>query len=124
MQFQRGQSGNPAGRAKGAPNKFTAAIRTAFERVFDDLQTQVPKRGQKEFNLRAWAKENPSDFYKLMARMVPQEHSGPGGGPIPLGHSGLVHLYLPDNGRLKPEHGERELDRRRLPKRGARERGG
>lgn len=88
------------GRQAGVPNKFTSAVRTAFEQCFRDLQTSLPKRGEKNYRLLAWAKENPADFYKLIARMVPQEISGPGGGAIPLGVSGSVTLYMPDNGRV------------------------
>ena len=87
------------GRKAGTPNKFTSAIKSAFERAFSDLQASVPKRGEPEFRLTAWAKQHPSEFYRMMSRMVPQELSGPGGGAIPLALEGKVVLYLPDNGR-------------------------
>ncbi len=93
------RSGIPPGRPAGVPNKFTQSIRTAFELAFADMQTHFPKQGEEDFRLTMWAKKNPTDFYKLMARMVPQEISGPGGGAIPLGLSGSVVLYLPDNHR-------------------------
>lgn len=91
------------GRKVGVPNKFTASLRAAFETAFVDLQRQIPARGEKDFRLGAWAKAHPGDFYKLMARMVPQEISGPGGGAIPLGIEGKVLLYLPDNKRTTQE---------------------
>lgn len=94
------RSGIPPGRPVGVPNKFTSAIRSAFEHAFADLQSHIPKRGEEDFRLVAWAKKNPKDFYKLMARMVPQEIGGPGGGAIPFGFSGSVVLYLPDNHRV------------------------
>lgn len=95
--------GRRGGRKAGVPNKFTSAIKAAFETAFRDLQSSVPKRGEPEFRLTAWAKSHPTEFYKMMSRMVPQELSGPGGGPIPLGIEGKVVLYLPDNGRRAGE---------------------
>lgn len=53
------------GRIKGTPNKLTRAGREAFERAFRGIG------GQKA--LAAWAKENRTDFYKLYARLLPQE---------------------------------------------------
>ena len=102
MGFPAGSTrkGNRVGRTRGVPNKFTQSIRIAFELAFAGMQAHVPKRGEEDFRLVSWAKKNPTDFYKLMARMVPQEISGPGGGAIPLGFSGSVVLYLPDNHRV------------------------
>jgi len=34
--------------------------------------------------LLAWAQGNETEFYKLWGRMLPQEVSGPEGGPIEL----------------------------------------
>lgn len=62
-------------RPKGSPNKLTKTAREAFAIAFDKLGG--PK------NLTEWAKENPTDFYKLYARLIPVEHVGAGGeGPI------------------------------------------
>ncbi len=64
------------GRPKGAKNKSTASIKGALVAAFDKLG------GVK--SLVSWGKENPGDFYKIWAKLVPQEHSGPDGGAIPL----------------------------------------
>ena len=96
-------TGKGPGRPKGVPNKFTLSIRQAFEAAFLDLQNQIPARGKEDFRLRAWARENPGDFYRIIARLVPQEISGPGGGAIALGINGTVSLYLPHNERTVGE---------------------
>lgn len=64
------------GRVKGVPNKFTVSARQAFQDAFDEM-------GGVE-KLKTWATAEPTEFYKLFARLIPiqQEHTGPGGGPI------------------------------------------
>lgn len=64
------------GRPKGAKNKTTASIKAALTAAFDKLGG-VPA-------LVTWAQENQGDFYKLWGKLVPQEHSGPDGGVIPI----------------------------------------
>lgn len=53
------------GRVKGVPNKFTKSVKDAVKAAFDDLQ------GDKKANLLAWAKENPTEFYRLAAKLIP-----------------------------------------------------
>lgn len=68
----RGNAGK--GRPKGARNKTTASVKAALTQAFDQLG------GVK--SLKAWADENPTEFYKLWGRMLPQEIGGKDGGPI------------------------------------------
>lgn len=62
------------GRPKGSVNKKTAQVKEALQAVYAE------KGG--DTALLAWAQKNPTEFYKLWGRMLPQEVSGPEGGPI------------------------------------------
>lgn len=72
--WTKGKSGNPKGRTAGTPNKVTASIKAAFKESFDNL-------GGPEA-LTTWARENPTEFYKLAARLIPTEIVGNEGGPL------------------------------------------
>ena len=63
------------GRTKGTPNKLTKSAREAFQLAFEAMGSHA--------SLSTWAKANPTEFYKLYARLIPVEHVGEGGeGPI------------------------------------------
>lgn len=71
------------GRKKGVPNKTTKSARDAFASAFDQV-------GGAEA-LTVWAKANPTEFYKLYARLIPVEHVGEGGeGPV---QTVVTHVY-------------------------------
>ena len=53
------------GRQKGTPNRTTASIKAAFVEAFEKLGGVDA--------LVAWGNENPTDFYKLAARLIPTE---------------------------------------------------
>ncbi len=59
------------GRPKGAKNKLTKSAKDAFQHAFDTLGGPDA--------LTAWAAANPSDFYKLYARLIPTETHIAGG---------------------------------------------
>ncbi len=71
----------PKGRT--GPNKTTTSAREAFTLAFQGIGGTIA--------LQAWAKENTTEFFKLYARLIPQEHVGEGGsGPIA---TVVKHIY-------------------------------
>ena len=58
------------------PNKATKSAREAFALAFEAIQRPGT-------SLSEWAALNPTEFYKLYARLIPVEHVGDGGsGPV------------------------------------------
>lgn len=53
------------GSRKGRPNKVTRSIKEAIEATMCSLQRT------KKHNLTAWAKANPTEFYKIAAKLIP-----------------------------------------------------
>lgn len=62
-----GQGKPGPGRPKGLPNKLTKTVKEAFEVAFQELQD---KPGAK---LSDWAQSNPTDFYRIAAKLIPAE---------------------------------------------------
>lgn len=97
------------GRQKGTPNRFSVEMRTVFERTFRALQkvrrVRDPKTGQLSaaVALKDWAQENPTEFYRMLTRLIPvqQQLTGPDGGAVPV--TGQIVLYIPDNARARPD---------------------
>jgi len=60
------------GRTKGTPNKTTASVKAALEEAFERM-------GGVD-SLITWARSEPTEFYKLYAKLLPAEmnikHSG------------------------------------------------
>ena len=72
----RGNAGK--GRPKGSLNRSTASVKAALLEAFEGTG------GVK--SLIAWGKENQTEFYKLLGRLIPVEVTGDGGGPIEHQH--------------------------------------
>jgi hypothetical protein len=53
------------GRAKGTPNTTTRTVREQLTQAFDLLQQDETA------NLLSWATLNPTEFYKLVAKLIP-----------------------------------------------------
>ena len=58
------------GRQVGVPNKVTAIFKDAVRTVYEDIG------GNTAF--AAWAKENPTEFYRIAARLIPTEMASQG----------------------------------------------
>lgn len=58
------------GRQAGTPNKITTAFKDAVRFVYKDIGGNVA--------FAAWAKENPAEFYKIAARLIPTEIAAQG----------------------------------------------
>lgn len=63
MGFKKGQGG----RQKGAINKLTKTVRDTVLSAFNELQDD-PKA-----NITTWAKDNPTEFYKIASKLIPTE---------------------------------------------------
>lgn len=66
MTFKKGDPRPPnSGRRKGSKNRVNLA--------FKDCVVNVLRRGGGEAWLLRWAKRNPTEFFKIAARLIPQE---------------------------------------------------
>ena len=61
--------GNKMGELRG-PNKLTKTVKERVMATFEELQ-EDPKA-----NLTAWAKQEPTEFYKIAAKLIPTELKG------------------------------------------------
>jgi hypothetical protein len=57
------------GRKKNTPNKFTLSVREAVLAAFQDANAD-PKHPA---NLKVFSKNNPDEFNKIAARLIPTE---------------------------------------------------
>ena len=64
----RGQK--TGGRQVGTPNKVTAIFKDAVRTVQEDIG------GNADF--ATWAKENPTEFYRIASRLIPTEMASQG----------------------------------------------
>lgn len=58
---------NNPGKPKGALNKTTKLVKDVFAEVFTDLQSHPTA------NLKKWAIEEPTEFYKLASKLIPTQ---------------------------------------------------
>lgn len=61
--FEKGNKGKP----KGATNKLTRTVKECVLDVFNKLQDD-PKA-----NMLTWGKSDPTEFYKIAAKLIPAE---------------------------------------------------
>jgi len=86
--FQPGQSGNPAGRPKGARSKLGEAFLDALSKDWAEYGIKAILDAREK---------NPGEYVKIVASLLPKEISGPDGEPIEvaaLDHSKLSEATL------------------------------
>lgn len=76
MVFQKGNKLGQ-GRPKGMKNRITNDVRQVFHRVYEEMgdgvideKTGKPITGHQA--MLAWAQDNPTEFYRLYGKMIPQ----------------------------------------------------
>ena len=75
------------GRKAGTPNRSTASVKAAIETAFKNLGGVDA--------LTRWGEENPGEFYKLWAKLLPKEvHAD-----VEHRQQAQIMITLPDNGR-------------------------
>ena len=75
------------GRAKGTPNTTTRTVREQLTQAFDLLQHD------ESANLLSWPKRNPTEFYKLAAKLIPIQVGSDIKSPL----TGTVIQIVPDH---------------------------
>lgn len=81
--FVKGTSGRPP----GAKNIVNRTVKETVLEVFNKLQDGGPA------SLEKWAKEEPTEFYKIASKLIPTEVSQQ------VEVTGGVQIYIPDNKR-------------------------
>lgn len=69
MAFEKGKS-KTGGKKKGTQNKLTRTFKELLTDTIISLQLD------KKANLKSWAKENPTEFYKIASKLIPTELTG------------------------------------------------
>jgi hypothetical protein len=64
-----GKRPKTGGRRKGTPNQSTRALRDALLEVYARLQSEA---GGDNSHFLDWARDNPTEYYKLALRILPR----------------------------------------------------
>jgi hypothetical protein len=68
MGFEKGKPRpENAGRKEGSINKLTKTVKEKVLEVFNELQEDPTA------NMLSWAKEEPTEFYKIAAKLIPAD---------------------------------------------------
>lgn len=67
------------GRQKGTPNKTTATMKQAIAMVYEKLQRDEARKDRTagdHGHFAKWAKDHPTEFYKIAAKLLPLQIGG------------------------------------------------
>ena len=64
--FKKGEGGRPA----GVQNQLTRTVNATVFKVFNDLEDDP------DVKLESWAKAEPTEFYRIAAKLIPTEVTG------------------------------------------------
>lgn len=68
MAFKKGEPRpENAGRKEGSVNRLTKTVKERVLEVFNELQEDP------QANLLSWAKDEPTEFYKIAAKLIPAD---------------------------------------------------
>lgn len=67
------------GRQKGTPNKTTATMRQAIAAVYQALQKD---HADDHGHFTDWARNNPTEFYRIASKLLPLQVSGDADNPL------------------------------------------
>ena len=76
MVFEKGNKLS-TGRPKGVKNRITNDVRQVFHRVYEEMGAHLVDETSKKAltgqeAMLLWARDNPTEFYRLYAKMIPQ----------------------------------------------------
>jgi hypothetical protein len=84
------------GRPKGVPNKTTATMKEAIAAVYDKLQRDKAREDGDHTETHAhfaeWAKDHPTEFYRIAAKLLPLQLSTGDGGDG--GQTGILIKFV------------------------------
>ena len=83
MAFKKGNT-EGKGRVSGSQNKFSVQFKDLLTETYLALETQ------KGYGLEQWAKENQTEFYKIVSKLIPVQLTGAGGKDL------SINLVLPE----------------------------
>jgi hypothetical protein len=89
------------GRRKGTPNKSTLVAKEAIALVYARLQAEA---GEAHGHFLDWARGNPTDFYRLMSRLLPRPAPAPAEAADPITAVRWV-IVKPDGQVVEPPSG-------------------